>query len=95
MIEKLSNSLGVNFVARFKNKVFWVTIVPMIFVLIHQLLKLFGIDFAYEMISEEIVNIIETVFAILGVCGIVADPTTAGMTDSRQAMLYTEPKKDK
>ena len=31
---------------------------------------------------------------ILAILGVVTDPTTAGITDSAQALEYTEPKKD-
>ncbi len=33
------------------------------------------------------------VFAVLVILGVVTDPTTAGVSDSKQAMTYTEPKK--
>ena len=36
-----------------------------------------------------------TVFGILALIGIVNDPTTSGMSDSKQAMTYEAPKKDK
>ena len=33
-------------------------------------------------------------FAVLTILGVVTDPTTDGITDSTQALGYTEPKKD-
>jgi phi LC3 family holin len=37
--------------------------------------------------------IVDGVFILLALLGIIPDPTTAGMSDSDQAMTYTEPKK--
>lgn len=31
---------------------------------------------------------------MIAILGVVTDPTTAGITDSTQALEYTEPKKD-
>lgn len=40
-----------------------------------------------------IVILINAVFAVLVILGVVTDPTTKGITDSDQALTYTEPKK--
>lgn len=84
----------INWKVRAKNKTFWVSMIPLVLVLIHQVLALFGIDFDYTVISEELVQIVETAFTILGLMGIVADPTTAGVSDSAQALTYDVPKAD-
>ena len=41
------------------------------------------------------VAIINAIFAVLAILGVVNDPTTSGMSDSKQAMTYETPKKDK
>lgn len=83
----------INWKVRLKNKVFWVTIIPLLLLLAHQVLKMFGIDFEYVILSEKLVELIGTIFAILALIGVVNDPTTAGVKDSENAMTYTEPKK--
>ena len=35
-----------------------------------------------------------TAFAVLSILGIVTDPTTAGVSDSEQALTYDKPKSD-
>lgn len=84
----------VNWKVRFKNKVFWITLLPLLFLLVHRVLMLFGIDFDFTDIQAQVMGIVEVVFAILAVIGIVADPTTDGVGDSIRALGYTEPYKD-
>lgn len=38
------------------------------------------------------IAVVNALFAVLSILGIVTDPTTAGVTDSEQALTYTEPK---
>ena len=38
--------------------------------------------------------VVNAVFALLAILGIVVDPTTEGIEDSNRAMSYTEPWKD-
>ena len=38
--------------------------------------------------------VVNAVFAVLSILGIVTDPTTAGIGDSPQAMTYEEPKQN-
>lgn len=52
----------------------------------------FGVQLDFGELQAQLVAIVGTVFAILAILGIVADPTTAGVGDSEQAMGYTEPK---
>ena len=42
--------------------------------------------------QAQLVASVGTVFTLLAILGIVADPTTAGVGDSEQAMGYDEPK---
>lgn len=85
---------SINWKVRAKNKVFWVTLVPSMLVLVGQVLQLFGVTLDYEALSGQLVEIIESLFIVLGIVGIVADPTTKGVSDSTQALEYTAPKED-
>ena len=86
--------MKINWKVRLKNKVFWITIIPMILLLIQQVLGLFGVSFEIEGLTDSLVAIISTIFSILAIIGIIADPTTDGLSDSNQAMTYEVPKKD-
>lgn len=83
---------SINWKVRVKNKVFWISLIPTVLILLGKVLALFGIDFDYIAISNELVDIVEALFVLLGLVGVVADPTTQGIGDSTQALTYTAPK---
>lgn len=59
-----------------------------------QLAQLFGFDVS-ALASEwqqALVGVVTAVFGVLTVAGIIVDPTTEEMSDSNQALGYTEPK---
>ena len=87
--------MKINWTVRLKNKAFWVAIVPAILLLVQQVCGMFGINIEIAGLSDQLLAIIGTVFAILSLIGIVNDPTVATLSDSNQAMTYTEPKVDK
>lgn len=87
--------MRINWTVRLKNKAFWVAIVPAILLLAQQVCGMFGIKIEIEGLTDQLLAIIGTVFAILSLIGIVNDPTVATLSDSNQAMTYTEPKVDK
>ena len=76
----------INWRVRLRNKTFWLTLVPLLVLLTHQL--------GLKWVPEKWESIFTTVMAILTVVGIINDPTTAGIKDSEQALVYYEPKKD-
>lgn len=84
--------MKINWKARIKNKVFWVAIIPALLVLAKHVLEMFGITFDVTGIQADLLNLVDSVFMILGLLGIVIDPTTKGASDSEQAQAYTEPK---
>ena len=84
--------MSINWRVRIKNKAFWVAIIPAALLLVQQVCAVFGVQLDFGELQAQLVAIVGTVFAILAILGIVADPTTAGMGDSEQAMGYDEPK---
>ena len=76
----------INWRVRLRNKTFWLTLVPLLVLLTQQL----GLNW----VPDNWESIFSTVMAILTVVGIINDPTTAGITDSSQALAYYEPKED-
>lgn len=84
--------MSINWKARIKNKTFWMAIIPADLLLVQQVCAVFGVQLDFGELQAQLVAIVGTVFAILAILGIVADPTTAGVGDSEQAMGYTEPK---
>ena len=87
--------MKINWIVRFKNKAFWVAIIPAILLLAQQICALFGIELNIAGLSDQLIAIVGTVFSVLALVGIVNDPTVASLSDSEQAMTYTEPRSDK
>ena len=87
--------MKINWTVRIKNKAFWVTIIPAVLLLVQQICAMFGVELNIAGVSNLLVSIVGTVFGILSLIGIVNDPTVATLSDSKQAMTYEEPKKDK
>ena len=84
--------MKINWLVRIKNKNFWYSMIPLLFLLVQLVADLFGFTIDLGEVGNKILAIIDVVFAILAVIGIVNDPTTEGLQDSRQALTYTEPK---
>ena len=84
--------MSINWKVRIKNKAFWVAIIPAALLLIQQVCAVVGVQLDFGDLQAQLVAIVGTVFTLLALLGIVADPTTAGMGDSEQAMGYDEPK---
>lgn len=84
----------INWKVRFKNKTFWVAIIPAVIVLIMTVAAVFGVTIDLSELQGKLIAVVEAVFVVLGILGIVVDPTTKGVSDSAQALTYEEPKGD-
>jgi len=84
--------MKINWKVRLKNKSFWLALIPALLLLIQQVCAMFGLTLDLVPIQEQLLGIVGTVFTLLALFGIVNDPTTAGGSDSDQAMTYQEPK---
>ena len=75
--------MKINWKLRFKNKATLAAIAATIILLAQQLgLKL----------PENISEVVNTALTLLVLLGVINDPTTTGVSDSDNAMNYTEPK---
>ena len=77
-----------------KKKAFWLAIIPAIFLLIQTIADPFGYKWDFVVLNQQMAAIINAAFAVLSILGIVTDPTTDGISDSKQALKYTEPRKE-
>lgn len=85
--------MNINWLVRIKNKNFWVSIIPALLLLIQVVAALFGYTLDLGDIGNKLLAVVNAVFALLSILGIVNDPTTATLSDSTNAMTYKEPKK--
>lgn len=86
--------MKINLLVRFKNKAFWLSLIPALLLVVQTVASLFGYNWDFVVLNQQIAAIINAVFAVLSILGIVVDPTTAGIGDSQRALTYTEPKVD-
>ena len=84
--------MNINWKIRFQNKTFLTGLISLVVVFIYDLLQLLGI--APVVTQSVVMQVVEGILTILGMVGVIADPTTAGLTDSRQALTYTSPRQD-
>ena len=52
------------------------------------------LHYEHSALVGKILAVVDAVFALLVILGIVVDPTTAGVADSARAMTYVEPWED-
>ena len=83
--------MTINWPVRIKNKAFWLTFIPAVLVLAKAVASLFGFNLELEVFGDKLMDVAEAVFVVLGIVGIVNDPTTKTLSDSDRAMNYTEP----
>ena len=84
---------NINWLVRIKNKAFWLSIIPAILLLIQVIASVFGYTLDLGDLGNKLLAVVNAAFGVLVILGVVNDPTTHGVTDSEQAMTYTEPKK--
>ena len=77
--------MKINWKVRLKNKTFWLAIVPALLLVIQTVASLFGYAWDFVVLNQQIAAVINAVFAVLAILGVVTDPTTAGVTDSDRA----------
>lgn len=84
----------INWKVRIKNKSFWLALIPALLLLIQAIAAVFGYTLDLSALGEKILAVINCLFAVLTILGIVNDPTVEGIGDSAQVMTYITPKKD-
>lgn len=84
----------INWTVRFKNKQFWVSFVPAVLLLIQVIAAVFGFELDLGDLGNKLLDVVNALFAVLALLGIVTDPTTSGVSDSTLAMSYDKPKED-
>lgn len=84
--------MSINWKVRIKNKAFWLALIPAVLLVVQSVAAPLGYVADFSAIGEQAIVIVNAVFGLLAILGIVADPTTQGICDSEQAMTYETPK---
>lgn len=84
--------MKINWTVRLKNKTFWLALIPAVLLLVQVVGAVFGYTLDLGDLGNKLLEVVNALFAVLAILGIVADPTTAGVSDSTQALTYEKPK---
>ena len=90
--------MKINWTVRFKNPIFWAELIAAIML---PILAHMGMNWedmtSWATLGTTIANALQNpaimVAVVVSVWNAINDPTTAGVSDSTQALTYTEPKK--
>lgn len=85
---------NINWIVRIKNKNFWISLIPAVLLLVQVVAAVLGFTLELGELGDKLLAVVNALFAVLTILGIVTDPTTAGVGDSKLAMTYTKPKED-
>lgn len=84
--------MKLNWKVRFKNKVWLSTFISLIIGFVYNILNMF--DIAPVITQNAVTQVVGQVLTLLGLLGVLVDPTTEGISDSNRAMSYDEPWRD-
>ena len=87
--------MKINWKVRIKNKAFWLALIPALAMAAQAVAAVFGYTIDLGTLVGKLQAVINAVFALLVILGIVVDPTTEGIQDSDRAMSYQKPRDDK
>ena len=81
----------INVIVRIKNRTFWLALIPAVLLLIQVVAAPFGYQWDFVALNRQLADIVNALFAVLAIVGVVVDPTTKGLSDSARAMTYVQP----
>lgn len=82
----------INWKVRFANKTFWLSLVPAVLLLVQVTAAVFGYTLDLGELGNRLAAVVNALFAVLAILGVVTDPTTKGLSDSVRVMGYDKPK---
>lgn len=84
--------MKINWKVRLKNGVFLASIISLVITFVYNILALLDI---YPAITQSmVIQLCNQVLLCLAAVGIISDPTTVGLGDSKRALGYDEPWSD-
>ena len=86
--------MNINWKVRIKNKAFWLAIIPALALVVQAVAAVFGYTIDLTTMVGKLQAVVNAIFVVLVLLGIVVDPTTDGVSDSERAMQYAKPWKD-
>ena len=84
--------MSINWKVRLRNKTFWLSLIPAVLLLVQVIAAVFGYTLDLGDLGNKLLAVVNALFAVLSVLGVVTDPTTKGVSDSEQALSDEDPK---
>lgn len=78
--------MQINWKVRLLSVKFWLALVPAVLLVVQSIASVFGYKWDFVVLNQQIAAVINSVFAVLAILGVVTDPTTAGIGDSDLVM---------
>ena len=82
--------MEINWLLRLKNKATLAALIPVVLGFAYQVAAILGI--AVPVTQDALMQVLLLALNALVALGVVVDPTTQGVGDSKRALAYTEPK---
>ena len=82
----------INWKVRLRNKTFWLALIPAGLLLVQVVAGVFGYTLDLGALGDKLLAVVNALFAVLAILGVVTDPTTKGVGDSDQALTYVKPR---
>lgn len=70
--------MKIDWQTRIKSKKFWLTLIPAVLLLIQTVLVPFGYKWDFGILNQQLTSIINAVFGVLTIIGVVSDPNIKG-----------------
>ncbi|MDZ5501879.1 phage holin [Enterococcus cecorum] len=70
--------MKIDWQTRIKSKKFWLTLIPAVLLLIQTVLVPFGYKWDFGILNQQLTAIINAVFGVLSIIGVVSDPNVKG-----------------
>ena len=83
----------INWKVRIRNRNFWLALIPAVLLLAQSVAAALGFRLQLGDLGDKLLAIVNNLFALLAILGIVNDPTTQGYGDSARALGYETPAK--
>ncbi len=84
--------MKINWSVRVRNKTFWLAVIPAALLLLQAVGEALGFPLELGGLGDKLLGVVNALFALLALLGVVNDPTTQGTGDSQQALGYQVPK---
>lgn len=77
---------NINWKVRLTNKTFWLSLIPAVLLLIQVVAAVFGYQLDLGELGNRLLAVVNALFAVLAVLGVITDPTTSGVCDSDRVL---------